>query len=271
MITETVTSTANPIARRLRALADPRTRRSENAFSVEGAVMIREALQSGLKPIEALSETESALTAELASRGAAVKLCSRHVIESVCDTKTPQGICAAFRLPDISSLPCDALRLLALDGIQDPGNLGTILRTADAAGFEGALLSFPCADVFSPKVQRASMGSGFRVPTLRTHLPDALTEFKSRGYTIIVSTLDGLPIYEQTCLARSPKIILVIGNEANGITSEVRALADTSVKLPMRGKAESLNAAVAAGILMYELTRPDASQSSSTPGEINAV
>ncbi len=254
---ETISSTSNPLVKRLRQLAEAKGRREQNAFLVEGEVMIREALASGLSPLEALGEGESALLEVLVARGAEVRLCARRVLESVCDTKTPQGVCAVFRLPADCGLSRDARRLLALDGVQDPGNLGTILRTADAAGFEGALLSPVCADVYSPKVQRAAMGSGFRVPTSRVPLPEALRGFKAEGFELVVSALDGLPIYEQKGLAGKEKLILAVGNEARGGTPEVRKLADISVKLPMRGRAESLNAAVAAGILMYELTRFD--------------
>ena len=254
---ESVTSSSNAAVKRLRALNESKGRKSAGAFLVEGEVMIREALQSGLAPLEALSELESPLCALLSERGALVRLCPRHVMESVCDTKTPQGVCCAFALPENGGVPADARRLLALDGVQDPGNMGTILRTADAAGFEGAYLSPLCADVYSPKVQRAAMGSGFRVPSVREDLPEALKRLKNAGFTVIGSALDGLPVYEHAELSRLPKIVLVIGNEAKGISDAVRRASDISVKLPMRGRAESLNAAVAAGILMYELTRPE--------------
>ncbi len=257
MAIESVTSSSNAAVKRLRALSDSKGRKSAGAFLVEGEVMIREALQSGLTPLEALSEQESPLCQLLSERGAAVRLCPRHVMESVCDTKTPQGVCCAFVLPENGSIPQSARRLLALDGVQDPGNMGTILRTADAAGFEGAYLSPLCADVYSPKVQRAAMGSGFRVPSVRQELPQALLRLKEAGYTVIGSALDGLPIYEHAELSRLPRIVLVIGNEARGISENVRRVCDLMLKLPMRGRAESLNAAVAAGILMYELTRPE--------------
>ena len=252
---DTITTTANPTVKRLKALSESRGRREQNAFLVEGGVMIREALASGLTPLTAISEEDSPLLGELARAGADVKLCARHVLENVCDTKTPQGICAAFTLPADTEMPPKARFLLALDGVQDPGNMGTILRTADAAGFEGAYLSPLCADVYSPKVQRSAMGSGFRVPTRRLPLPEKLASLQKEGWRVVVSALDGLPLYENESRAAGDRLILVIGNEAKGVTKEVQAMADIRLKIPMRGRAESLNAAVAAGILMYELTK----------------
>lgn len=254
---ELITAVSNPTVKRMKALADAKARREQGLFLVEGEVMIREALSSGLSPADALSEQETPLTRDLTNAGANVRLCSRNVLESVCDTRTPQGVCASFRLEQRSRIPSSARRLLALDGVQDPGNLGTILRTADAAGFEGAYLSGICADVYSPKVQRSAMGSGFRVPAVRTDLPETLRKLQAEGWKVAVSALDGLPLYEHSSLANEEKLILVIGNEAQGVTPQVQALADIRIRIPMRGRAESLNAAVAAGILMYEMTRFD--------------
>ena len=146
------------------------------------------------------------------------------------------------------------MRLVAMDGVQDPGNVGTIIRTADAAGFDGVILSTQCADVFSPKVLRATMGSIFRMGIRVTdNLPGMLTAMVQQGASVLSSQLDGEPFYQRSHL--NERFVLVIGSEGNGVTDEVKAVATHKVKLPMRGGAESLNAAVAAGIMMYELTR----------------
>ena len=151
---------------------------------------------------------------------------------------------------DVETVQCDA----AQDGVQDPGNVGTILRTADAAGFDGLLLSEQCADIFSPKVLRATMGSIFRMGvTVTPDLPGLLTHLREQGYSVISSQLDGTPFYQREGVAA--QFVLVIGNEGNGVSPVVQATATHRLKLPMRGGAESLNAAVAAGIMMYELTR----------------
>ena len=140
-----------------------------------------------------------------------------------------------------------------MDGVQDPGNVGTILRTADAAGFDGALLSSACADLYGAKTLRATMGSVFRVPVRRTaDLPAALEEMKARGYAIVATELGGADFYAHCPHERA---VLVIGSEGNGVSAAVREVATHHLALPMRGGAESLNAAVAAGIMIYEMAR----------------
>lgn len=252
---EKITSAANPAVRRLKALNDAKTRRREGRCLVEGEVMIKEALDSGLTPAEALFTEQTPLMEKLLSLGCEVRLCSESALKSACDTVSPQGCCASFSFDGAGRIPPDAGRLVALDGVQDPGNLGTILRTMDAAGFQGAYLSEQCADVYSPKVQRSAMGSAFRVPTQRADLPEKLSELKRNGFRLVLSLLDGKELYDCD-FSREDRIVLVVGNEAAGISEAVRRLGDTAVRIPMRGRAESLNAAVAAGILMYELTRP---------------
>ena len=247
---EKITSVKNPLIARLRALKGAKARRETGLFLVEGETMLMEALCSGLVPHALLSEEETAL----AARFPEARLVTRGVLEAVCDTKTPQGMCAAFELPGPWSLENAPDALVALDGVQDPGNVGTIWRTADAAGFGGLLLGAGCADPYSPKVQRAAMGSGFRLPAIAAEpLAEALQTLRARGWKVAASALDGADFYARPPLGG--RFILVIGSEAHGISDAVRAQADALVKLPMRGKAESLNAAVAAGIMMYEMMR----------------
>jgi len=252
-----ITSTSNPLIKRLRALKDAKARRETGLFLVEGEVMIREALKCGLKPEEALFEEESRLSEELTKAGAKVFGASRSAIESACDTKTPQGVCASFHMPQSRNPGETAKRIVALDGVQDPGNVGTIWRTADAAGFDALLIGRGCADPYSPKVQRAAMGSGFRVPAQECVLTETLEGYKTRGFSIITSALDGDGLYQRRA-SDSERFVLIIGNEAKGVSKEVQEMSSVKLKIPMRGGAESLNAAVAAGILMYELTRDDA-------------
>lgn len=217
--------------------------------------MIREALKCGLRMHTLIADENHAdFAEELLSLCAKTALVTRPIMETVCETQTPQGVCAAFATPEpvrIDELPD---RIVALDGVQDPGNVGTIWRTADAAGFQALLLGAGSADPLSPKVQRAAMGSGFRVPfALSENLADTLKALLDRGYHVLASDLHGADFYQRPeC---GDKFVLVIGNEARGISDAVRDTADISVRLPMRGGAESLNAAVAAGIMMYELMR----------------
>ena len=216
--------------------------------------MIREALGCGLKLRELAAEESHADFAREVCGNARGFIVTRSLLETICDTRTPQGVCAAFELPEPVALEQLPERIVALDGVQDPGNLGTIWRTADAAGFQALLLGAGGADPLSPKVQRAAMGSGFRLPFCHTpELADALLQLRQRGYRVFASDLSGADFYARPDAGE--KFVLVIGNEARGISDAVREAADCRVKLPMRGGAESLNAAVAAGIMMYELMR----------------
>ena len=250
-----ITSAKNPVVKELKALRERKGREAAGRFLVEGEVMLREALKCGLVPRDLLADADHAdLAAEIEAAGMRCFTAERALLESVCDTKTPQGVCASFDVPAPLPLEQAPARVVALDGVQDPGNVGTIWRTADAAGFGALLLGAGCADPLSPKVQRAAMGSGFRVPfMLSQDLPRALLALKAAGWTVFASDLRGDDFYSRP--DPSERFVLVIGSEAHGISAATRQAADALVKLPMRGGAESLNAAVAAGIMMYEMTR----------------
>ncbi len=253
---ERLDSVKNPLIQRLRSLKITEGREAEGLFLVEGEKLMREAAAL-LTPHVALFEEgldHGDLPEVLLARGARLLTVPRRVLEAVCDTKTPQGACAAFEPPAPFSLDAPPRRIVALDGVQDPGNLGTIWRTADAAGFQALVAGPGCAEAFSPKVQRAAMGSGFRIPFAKADdLGAALVKLSAMGYDIVATALDGAPFYERPPLKE--RFVLVIGSEAHGISPEVAASATVSLKLPMRGGAQSLNASVAAGIMMYELCR----------------
>ena len=247
---ETLTSLKNPKAASWRSLKDKKGREEQNAFLVEGVRMVREALASSFTVRTVLLREDYEPDFPL-PENIPVFLLSDPVFRSVCDTKTPQGIAAVLSM---QAKEAAGPRLLALDGVQDPGNVGTIIRTADAAGFDGILFSPDCADLFSPKVLRSTMGSIFRLGfSFPASLPEKLESLKKEGYSVLSSQLDGDPFYDRKNV--SDAFILVIGNEGNGVSEAVKAAATHRLRLPMRGGAESLNAAVAAGIMMYDLTR----------------
>ena len=252
-----ITSLQNPRVRALRALQEKKRRQETGRFLVEGGKMVEEALAHTFVHAavveEGRAEHYAPLLARLSAAGAAVYLSPRRVLEALCETKTPQGIVAEAELP--APRANIAGRLVALDGVQDPGNVGAIIRTADAAGFGGALLGPACADPFGAKALRASTGSIFRVPVLQTErLAERLSALRESGYAVLSSQLDGEDFF-----ARGPlpfkKLALVIGSEAEGVSAEVSAVATHRLRLPMRDGAESLNAAVAAGVMLYDLSR----------------
>lgn len=184
---------------------------------------------------------------------------SPAVMDAMCDTQAPQGILCLCHMLDKTS-ECvykrnTGGRILALEKIQDPSNLGTVLRTAEALGISGVLLSSDCCDLYSPKVLRGSMGAVFRMPfTITEHFTAALLEMKNLGYSVYaaVPAKDALPV---TGITFPKKCAAVIGNEGNGLTQEAIAACTERVTIPMPGRAESLNAATASSIFMWEMMR----------------
>lgn len=253
---ETITSAQNPFAQSLKRLNEKKFRDAEGLILAEGPKLTGEALKEGLMPHRALVNADEAdrhaeLLNALLAAGAQCRLCPESLLRSASDTRAPQGICASFSAP--KPLEKEPDRLVALDGVQDPGNLGGIWRTADAAGFGGALFSKGCADPLSPKALRSAMGSAFRVPArVESNLPGELSRLRDSGYQVLVTALDGEDFFVGMP-DPGEKVVLVIGSEGHGVRPETRKAATKILKLPMRGGAESLNANVAAGILLYAL------------------
>ena len=251
-----ISSVHNPAVQVLRELQKARARRETGLFLCESAKMVREALALGIcRTLIVERGRESDYAQEIAAaqeNGCEVLLVTASVLGAISEQKTPQGIMASAGIRKEPQALSGSL-IVALDGVQDPGNVGTILRTADAAGFDGALLGAGCADLYSAKTLRATMGSVFRVPTLRTDdLAAALREMKARGYAVVATELGGEDFYAH-CPHKN--CVLVIGSEGRGVSPAVSAEATHHLALPMRGGAESLNAAVAAGIMIYEMAR----------------
>ncbi|HEB64785.1 MAG TPA: RNA methyltransferase [Chloroflexi bacterium] len=255
-MTHPLTSPRNPRIQRIRALQNsPKARREADAFVVEGIRLLEEALRADLMPetllaVEELPPRAAALVEAYRARGVTPLWVTPRVFAAASDTRTPQGLLAVFPK---TALPLKAKPdfLLLLDGIRDPGNLGTILRTALAAGVDGVLLPPGNADPYAPKVVRAAMGAHFRLPLVQP------------AWEALPALLGGLPLYLAEARRgipyteadfRSP-CALLIGGEAAGPGAAARALSTRSVHIPMPGPAESLNAAVAAAVLLFEVVR----------------
>ena len=248
-------SIRNPQIQALRKLSKARERHECGLYLVEGPRMAEEAVVFGVCEAVYISRYTDRIReiAEEASRtGIEITEVSEAVMESLCETRTPQGIVCVCRISSQAALP-DGQFILALDGVQNPGNVGTMIRTADAAGFAGILLGPGCADLYGQKTLGATMGSVFHLPA--ASVPDlaaALCQYRDRGYAVIATELGGADFYDKCPAAPA---VLVIGNEGNGISDAVSAAATHHLALPMRGGAESLNASVAAGIMIYEMAR----------------
>ena len=247
----------------VRLCGDRRLRRETRRFVIEGARLCADALASGVRVEQAFLTLPAAgrspeLAAALEKAGAAVYEISDSVAQKMADTRNPQGIFCTAVLPSEIFRPEAVDRsgvYAALENLQDPGNLGTVLRTAEALGLDGVLLSEDSADVYSPKAVRAGMGAVFRLPVAwAPDLPELLTRLGGEG----METLAAVPDAQ----ARSIRdvrpaggAVIVIGNEGAGLTPECIRACRQRVTIPMRGRAESLNAAGASAILMWELIR----------------
>ena len=254
-----LTSMQNPQVKLWRALRERKGRDEQHLFIAEGDHLTGEALNA--HAAQALLTADDAMDkfpkhiAMAQEQGISAYALPAHVFASLCDTKTPQGVCAVCRLPDMDrEMPEGALKLATLDGVQDPGNVGTVLRTLDAAGFDALLINDRTADPYSPKALRASMGAVFRIPVYRCDLPSVLAGMADR-YDLYAGMLDGsTPFFERQ--RSKPGVCVIIGNEGAGISEEVAAVKGLQkVRLPMEGGAESLNASVAGAIMIYDIVR----------------
>ena len=180
-----------------------------------------------------------------------------ELFRKISDTVTPQGILCVLSQPKYKMRDLEKTNnpmLLLLEDLQDPGNLGMIIRTAEGAGVSGVLITNETADIFNPKVIRATMGSIYRVPFLyMTDINESIKELKKSGYLVFAADLEGTKNYDQVSYLE--KTIFLIGNEGMGLKKETSDLANVKIQIPMHGKVESLNAAMATGLLIYEANR----------------
>lgn len=246
-----ITSPDNPLIKQIQKLQQKKYRQQTGLFLLEGCRLIETALQNQLSIETMVFSTDYQGVHYPAPNCIAVP---HKLFCKLCDTEHPQGVLAVAR-QFIRTNPPDGELLVLCDRIADPGNLGTIIRSADALGFDGVVLSPGCADVYSPKVIRSTMGSFCSVPLYQpTELSNCITHLQTHGYTLLVSALtpDAQSLYR---FRVNGKTLLVIGNEAGGVCPELLNAGDAVVQIPMFGGAESLNAAIAASILMYEIKK----------------
>lgn len=236
-----------------------RVRKEKDLFVVEGVKMFSE-LQPGQADTVFVSESFQAVPEHrtLLEGAGQVWTVTDQVFQAMSDTQTPQGILALvgqfhYSLEDM--LPQDRpAHLMILENLQDPGNLGTILRAGEGAGVTGVIMSGDTVDIYNPKVIRSTMGSVLRMPFLYADdLAGTIGELKKRGVRMFAAHLSGKHNYDQEDY--TGHVGFMIGNEARGLSEQTASLADTYVRIPMLGRVESLNAAVASAVLMYETAR----------------
>ena len=253
-----ITSTANAKVKDLIKLQkSAKLRREKKLYTAEGLRMFEEVPVSDLVSVWVSESFAGKHRKLLQEKQIRPEILSDTVFAHVSDTKTPQGVLCVLRQKTYTlaeMLKDRAPLLLVLDGLQDPGNLGTILRTAEAAGVTGIVLSDDCVDLYNPKVIRSTMGSVYRVPFVYTEdLPAALKQMQEMGITLYAAHLDGQNTYDKEDYLKGTAFL--IGNEGNGLKRETTEASDRLIRIPMEGRVESLNAAVAASLLMFEAGR----------------
>lgn len=239
--------------KKLRKLIQKKYREESRLFVVEGMRAVTDALLSNALG-EVLVTSKYLSQHSLPQTEVPIYLVEDKLLCDLCDTRAPQGIAGIAAFVHHEERPKKAGFYLFLDGLADPGNLGTILRTADAVACDGVILTADTVELYNPKTVRATMGSLFHLPIYRvSDKTEALLGLKAIGCPIVASALDGAVDFKEAGLNRD--CVIVVGNEAHGVSEDVLNLADCKVKIPMIGAAESLNAGVAAALLLYEHLR----------------
>lgn len=253
-----ITSTGNPQIKELVQLQKKSKSRNERkVFIVEGIKMFLEAPKDRIEKVYISETLYNKKKKELNLEKLKVEILSDKVFSHVSDTKTPQGILCIVRqivttLEEI--LQQENPHLMILDNLQDPGNMGTIIRTAEGAGVTGVIMSKESVDIYNPKTIRSTMGSVYRMPFLYVEeLQELLQKLKEKGVKTYAAHLHGKNFYDEEDYRTG--CAFLIGNEGNGLREEIAEKADIWVKIPMYGQVESLNAAIAASVLMFEASR----------------
>ena len=257
---QVISSKENELIKHIKKLKDKKERDISGEYLIEGVKLIKEAIQEKAK-IKQIIVCDECERTEIISQDLMYEIAkyeciyvTKKIFEYITEVKTPQGILAIIKKEsNEKNIDYNQDIIIALDGIQDPGNLGTILRTVDSVGLNQILVSKDTADCYNPKVVRSTMGAIFRVKVIECEdLANTLKEIKKHKFSILTTSLQTEnSIYD----VEYKKDVIVIGNEANGVTEKIQNLADKKVKIPMLGKTESLNASVATGVILYEYVR----------------
>ena len=245
-----ITSKDNEIIKNIKKLKEKKYRL--DSYIVEGIKMVKEAISENQEI--ALIAIREDFKIDFDTKNTKIVTISNKIFNDISDVKTPQGILAVIKKNQNNQIETNQEYILALDSLQDPGNMGTIIRTADSANINQIIINKTTVDPYSPKVIRSTMGAIYRTNIIEVEdLKATLKEMKLKGFQIITTDLKATQsIYD---INYTNKTIVVIGNEANGVSQEILQTADKKVIIPMLGKTESLNASIATSIMIYEYVR----------------
>lgn len=245
-----IESTKNTRVKQWKKLHTKKERDKTGLFLIEGMHLIEEALKFKV-PMEELIVRTGTEYALLDVGNIDVYEVTDEVMKQISETETPQGIAAVCRKMEPKAIDLASAKLLLVDQVQDPGNLGTMIRTADAVGLDAVILGEGCVDLYNGKVIRATQGSLFHIPILEGNLKEWINELKSVGTPVFGTALEGAKNYKEIEAPHS--FALLVGNEGNGVNPELLKETDANLYIPIYGNAESLNVSIATGILLYHL------------------
>ena len=256
---QVITSKDNEMIKEIKKLKEKKYRDQMGEFIIEGIKLVKEAIEEKAK-IKKIVVCEDCINDGTIDQNLMYEIArfdcigvNEKVFKSLTDVTSPQGILAVIEKNQNEQISYNEDIIVVLDGIQDPGNLGTILRTVDSINLKQIILSENTADPYNPKVVRSTMGAIFRVNIIESkNILETLKEIKKNKFKIMATSLD---TEDSIYSVDYKKKVIIIGNEANGVSKKVLDLADEKIKIPMLGKTESLNAAVATGIVLYEYVR----------------
>lgn len=252
-----IESIHNTTIKQLRKLKTKKGRQQQQQLLIEGVHLVREALNAGVVQTVYVSSTIDPLSLVGSEIKQEIVTISPEVAASLADTVTNEGIFAVISLEQadfgLTLSPNFQAPWLILDDLRDPGNVGTMIRTADAAGFGGVFLGGTSVDRFNPKVMRAMHGSQFHIKIMTGAIAPFIKQLHQQHYEVMGTLVDEHALPYTKCHPLTRRFAVVIGNEAHGLSPEVATLTDQNLYIPIWGKAESLNAAVAAGVVVYGL------------------
>lgn len=243
-------SANNPQVKQWKRLLTKKERDKTKTFLVEGFHLVEEALSSsGIEEI-VISEN-TGLPPSWNYGDIPVTMVTKDIFQSLSDTETPQGVIAICRQPEFHSDQLDGDKYLLIDAVQDPGNLGTMIRTADAAGVDAVIIGDGSVDIYNPKVLRSAQGSHFHLPIVRGNLSDWISKLRKKEIPVYGTALENAKEYTE--IKTVGKYALIVGNEGSGVRKTILTETTDNLYIPIYGKSESLNVAIATGILLYYL------------------
>lgn len=246
-------SVKNPQVKQWKKLLTRKERDKTRTFLVEGFHLVEEALNQKEQIIEIIVSEQIGLPSRWDYGTIPVTYITDEISNELSDTEAPQGIYAICRQTDNNLSLANAKTFLLVDAVQDPGNLGTMIRTADAAGIDAVVVGQGSVDIFNPKVLRSAQGSHFHLPVVRGDLQECVEQLKEKNIPVYGTALENATTYTESVPVN--EFALIVGNEGNGISKEILERTTANLYIPIYGQSESLNVAVATGILLYYLKK----------------